>query len=164
MSAAQPNIILVNANPASGEFASTVFTVIWIILIIIGIFQIVMNFYFNSQIDKIRSWPRTNATITEAKIKNNIGSSTYNTDVTYEYTVNGQKFHSSSIHPSCDCVVDADIAKSLLIGSTVSIYYNPFNPGDSYITPGGKKYFYYISGILWILIGIWGLTYFNSMF
>jgi hypothetical protein len=148
-----PARIVVGPDTGSAimETAAVVFGIIFII---IGIFQLVANYYFNAQVQAVSQWPRTNATITESKIRSNLGNDTYAVDVTYEYTVNGQRYHSSNVHVACDCVVNGVVAKGLTIGSTISIYYNPYNPGSAYIVPGEKVYSRYISGIIWIVIGL----------
>lgn len=154
----------------------TVGGIIAIILLIIGIILLINNLWVNWKINKINSWPKTNATVLTSFAKpafgnrdnvfidpNQIVVVTGNGDkyvphVEYVYHANGQEFASKKVvyggSRSYDGQTTKDMLSNMTPGSTISVFYNPSNPSESYIYVGDHKYWNSIIGIILIIIAL----------
>lgn len=155
----------------------TVNNIIALILGIIGLILIIRGIWINWTIDKIKSWPKTKATVLSVMIKqldndiNNIYLTPkqisdepykfgrYIPKIIYSYTVNGVKYESDTvIYPaissySYDKVVS--IVGNLKDNNTIEVYYDPKNPNKSYIITGKREYSGLIIGIILVIIAVY---------
>lgn len=161
----------------------TVNNIVALILGIVGIVWIIYGIWRNLKINRISSWPKTNALVLNsvAEPANSAAGNTYiepryiiaTTDdqaryipiVTYKYTVNKTEYRSSNVVYSGEKSYSSIDIKTMLglitPGSTIPVYYNPSDPSESYIYNGLHSYTGIIIGA--VLLALSGfLSYFGS--
>ncbi|XWV24655.1 hypothetical protein QJ856_gp1129 [Tupanvirus deep ocean] len=152
----------------------TVSNIVAIILGIIGLIWLIYGLWRNWKINKISTWPKTNAFVLNsvAEPANNAAGNTYvdpryiiaTTDnkaqyipkVTYRYRVGNREYQSNHVVYSGSRSYNAVDIKTLLgqvhAGATIPIFYNPNNPNESYIYNGTSSYTGVIIGLVLLLI------------
>lgn len=161
----------------------TVNNIVALILGIVGIVWIFYGIWRNLKINRISSWPKTNALVLNsvAEPANSEAGNTYvepryiiaTTDdqaryipkVTYKYTVNKTEYQSNNVVYAGEKSYSAIDIKTMLglitPGSTIPVYYNPGDPSESYIYNGLHSYTGIIIGA--VLLALSGfLSYFGS--
>ncbi|XWV25892.1 hypothetical protein QJ857_gp1189 [Tupanvirus soda lake] len=161
----------------------TVNNIVAIILGIIGLIWLIYGLWRNWKINKISTWPKTNAFVLNsvAEPANNAAGNTYvdpryiiaTTDnkaqyipkVTYRYRVANKEYQSNNVVYSGSRSYNAVDIKTLLgqvyAGATIPIFYNPNNPNESYIYNGTTSYTGIIIGLVLLLIAAY-LGYYHN--
>lgn len=114
----------------------------------------------------MKNWPTTNGTILYSNVTSQTnyvthgnGGGSYQTmyspSVEYSYLVNGQTYKSGSISQfgfssSLSYIAEQEAAK-YPVGNTVSVYYNPSNPYQSYLERSSGIV---SGGLIFLIIGI----------
>jgi len=96
-----------------------------------------ISIYLFYRLTRIFFWKKTTGKIIKSHLKKDNSTLSYDTylpDVEYEYTVKGKKFTGNKIFIS-DFESDRETIQQLINkfpeGSTVTVFYNPFNPSES---------------------------------
>lgn len=158
----------------------TVYNIIAIILAVIGLIWVIYGIWRNSKINKINSWPKTNARIIGSVLQpsndksvmidpTNIAvinkSLRYIPRVTYEYTIGNTLYQSNSVVYSGQHTYDANaiahIMSKLMPGSVIPIFYNPNNFSESYIYNGVSSYTSIGIGLILLLLAAY-LAYYHK--
>ena len=132
------------------------------IFVIIGL--IVMAFGITSllEAEASKNWPSTNAIIQSSEMERHHGSdsgTTYSAEVTYEYSVEGDKITGNKIKfgkvSSSDSSDATRYVNKYSEGKKVKAYYNTDDPYDSVLEPGihGSTWFMPIFGFVFALFG-----------
>ena len=132
------------------------------IFVIIGL--IVMAFGITSllEAEASKNWPSTNAIIQSSEMERHYDSesgTTYSAEVTYEYSVEGDKITGNKIKfgkvSSSDSSDATRYVNKYSEGKKVKAYYNTDDPYDSVLEPGihGSTWFMPIFGLVFALFG-----------
>ena len=152
----------------------TVNNIVALILGIIGLIWLIHGLWRNWKINKISTWPKTNAVVLNAVAEpanNNAGNvyidpstiiattndnAQYIPRVVYRYRVGNRDYQSTNVVYSGAKSYNALDIKTLLgqvyPGATIPIYYNPNNHAESYIYNGNKSWTGVIIGLALLLI------------
>lgn len=160
----------------------TIHNIIAIIIGIVGLSMIIYGAWRNSHINKACRWPSVQATVewTSLETTNFLGSrrpvdlttnnqgvnslmlistndqNMYAPKIIYQYTVNGNTYHSDNIMYHDTKIFGITNTKRMLAnlnqGKKIIIHYNPLNPAESYIYNGNISYYGIIGGIILLLI------------
>ena len=132
--------------------------------IFVNIGLIVMAFGITSllEAEASKNWPSTNAIIQSSEMERHHGSdsgTTYSAEVTYEYSVEGDKITGNKIKfgkvSSSDSSDATRYVNKYSEGKKVKAYYNTDDPYDSVLEPGihGSTWFMPIFGLVFALFG-----------
>jgi hypothetical protein len=155
----------------------TVNNIIALIIAIVGMIWIIHAIWRNWKIGRISAWSKTDALVLTALVApanlsaDNMyidpkyiiptvdNSARYVPIVVYRYSVGGHNYQSNSVvysGPSSYSALDTKtIMRNITTGATISVYYNPHNPSESYIYIGTKNYVSLVLGIILLLIAIY---------
>lgn len=138
----------------------------WLFLIIIGL--ALMGFggymYLEHQ-SQVQDFEQTEATIISSDVEEDRGIDTddvqYYPEISYEYTVDGERYQNSNVFPGEGIGKSAN-AQSVVnnhpAGAEVTAYYNPDDPSESFLIKSGPPWIRILAsiavGILFILGGI----------
>ena len=146
------------------------------ILLIVGIILILWELWINWKVKRIASWPKAQATILSSVAQSNncgIGRYLHSSDitpstkdtckyvpvVTYRYRVSGKDHQSTSVAYNGPRTYNSLEIKTLLErtkpGSTVPVYYDRDQPGESYIYPGEYKYTWVFVGLILVALSLY---------
>ncbi|MCM8538379.1 MAG: DUF3592 domain-containing protein [Lentisphaeraceae bacterium] len=106
------------------------------------------------------SWPTVNGTVTRSKVK--FSSNGYFPSIMYRYTIDGKEYETFGIdygrivEGSQAHAFAKNIVKRFPLGSQVDVYYDPLDPGESVLIPGGTSASWFIVafGGVFIFIGL----------
>ena len=152
-----------------------IFNIVAIILIIVGLVWLIQTLWKNWKINQIRSWPKASATVINvfAEPANAAAGSVYVDPSTivattgnnaryiprvlYRYTVNGKEYQSNNViysGPHSYSALDIKILLGQIYpNAVIPVFYDPHNPGTSYIYNGNPRYLGAIIGALLVIIG-----------
>ena len=152
----------------------TVNNIVAIVLGIIGLIWLIHGLWRNWKINKISTWPKTNAVVLNAVAEpanSNAGNiyvdpstiiattndnAQYIPRVVYRYRVDNRDYQSTNVVYAGAKSYNALDIKTLLgqvyPGATIPIYYNPNNHDESYIYNGNKSWSSVIIGLALLLI------------
>lgn len=161
---------------------SSVYNIIFIILGIIGLIWLIYSIWYNSKIDNIKTWPRTDATLVNIVLEPESQKNTYinveNLDtftdqtvrftphVLYTYTVGGRTYQSTNFmfgrQKTYDALATRTLAGHLRPGSTIQVFYNPTNPSESYIYNGAHNHTGTWMGLILLALAAILAYYYNT--
>ena len=165
-----------------GEYF-TVYNIVVLVLVIIGLVWLISAIWTNSKINSIRRWPRTDATVINSLLEPESESRTFlnlqdlspTTDISvkfiprvlYSYTVAGRTYQSTNFMYGADKAYNALDIQTLMghmaPNSTIQVYYNPDNPSESYIYNGVHNYTGVWMGLLLLAIAAVIAYYHNTI-
>ena len=150
----------------------TIQNIVVAILAIIGLVWLITSIWRNWKIGRINNWPKVNAVVVNSvvepeKVSSNFGS-TYldpryllgTTDsstkfiprILYRYNINGREYQSNNVIYGPDKAYNSLDIKTLMgnigPGSTIQVYYNPDNPGETYVLNGTPNYMGALLGLI----------------
>lgn len=155
--------------------AKVIIIIIAIILLVAGLAMFIYSIWRNWKISQINSWPKVDATVINVLTKvedrgsdvyvdagnitvENANKMRFKPTVMYVYQVNGKEYQSNKLVYSQPETFNAAQTKYLVgelaPGSTISVYVNPKNPGESYIYNGISNYWGIIAGIIIFVVGL----------
>lgn len=93
-------------------------------------------FFYLQQEREVSQAQPTNATVISSRTEH--GSDDYLVDITYNYTVDGHTYESDDVYPGTgqkekDVFKAEEIVSNYPEGKTVTAYYNPDNPSNSFL-------------------------------
>ena len=148
--------------------------ILWIIYPFCSIFILVglaLAFWTMRGIVKGRSvayWPTSNASLLNCEFKsdNDSEGESYEVVVSYEYTVHGQKYENNKIHPAYSASgFDGHRAlfQRLKDSTVVEVYYNEFDPAESYLLAGtfSAHLAAFFGGLIFMSAGVFFLLTFH---
>ncbi|MDS0281948.1 DUF3592 domain-containing protein [Haloarcula onubensis] len=109
------------------------------------------------QVYRLNEYESTTATMETARIETIAADAAYSPDVTYSYTVDGQRYYGENVAAGTGIVtgnrekLDAVLPPS---AGTVTVYYNPGSPDDAYLL---RRYNFFPGGVL-LVFGLFVLT------
>ena len=130
------------------------------------------GYMWMEQGERIDSYESTEATVLSSEVdverRNDPDSSgqerTYYAEITYEYTVDGETYQSSNIYPGMGRSSSGQNQAQNLVedhpeGETVTAYYDPDNPSNSFLIKNQQLLFLGMAGFggLFVLAGIGAL-------
>lgn len=154
----------------------SVFSIIGILLIIIGIIWFIHNIYKNNKVNRIASWDRALATVIEsgarpvgtnafvdmlepkALLISQTSDVKYTPYIYYKYRVDGREYTGDKLMYSSprnfSAIDTASLLKNLPRGATFPVHYDSNDPSESYVYPGSKEYTGMIIGTVLFLLGL----------
>lgn len=111
------------------------------------------------------SWPTVTGVVTIAELGKQVGnerdtSTTYSTDISYDYVAKDRSYVNSAINfadvNSSDPSAARRILKRYPVGKQVTVYYNPADPQNAVLEPGatGRSWFLPLFGGGFVVAGI----------
>ena len=158
------------------NFDFSIINIVIIILAIIGLVMLIHNLWKNWHIGKVESWPKTPAEVMFSVAipanaaagsrwvePHNINiantSAKYIPWIAYRYNVNGIEYQSSKVFyqgPGELSGADTKLFMANMVqGNTISVYFDPKNPKESYIFTGKKNYTNTWIGLILLAIAIY---------
>lgn len=110
-----------------------------------------------SQYHRISGYESTTGTIERAQIQIIAVDAAYAPDVTYRYTVDGERYYGENVAAGTGIITgNREKLESVLppTAGTTTVYYDPRNPGNAYLHP---RYNFFPGGVL-LVSGLFVLT------
>jgi hypothetical protein len=135
--------------------------VIFLLLLVIGIFIVVREGHLLLKSSQSDSWLSTDGIVKTAEIKQwraglRKGRPQYRTVVTYDYSVDGRALTGNTLRLERDTSsypfsAEADLRK-YAVGTKVKVFYSPTDPSDSVIEPGMSHWNWLLPAVGCIMI------------
>lgn len=150
-----------------GLFGILIFGLIWTAFV--GAFD---GFILYNQFRQIRAtgFPQTTGTVTRSEVTRHRGSkggTTYGVKIEYTYRINGTTFEGDRYRYGNFSSSDSEWAHAAVrdnpVGASITVFYNPQNPGDALLSPGtnGGDLFLvlFLTPFNMIMLGLWAAAF-----
>jgi len=110
-----------------------------------------------AQYHRLSGYGSTTATVDRAQVETLIANSRYAPNVTYTYTVDGERYRGDNVAAGTTIITgNREKLESVLASSagTATVYYDPENPGDAHLL---QRYNFFPGGFL-LVCGLFVLT------
>jgi len=135
----------------------------------IGLFGIVwtaISLYLVDRSRRSQSWPEAVGTVVSAEVRKVVSgeASTYEPYIKYRYCVGADNCENdayalAALPWTADPAPAQAILKGYLVGGQVPVFYDPSNPKNSVLVPGGSRgnWYFLLLGFVFIAAGALGL-------
>ncbi|MGC1376233.1 MAG: DUF3592 domain-containing protein [Anaerolineales bacterium] len=107
------------------------------------------------------NWPTTQGKVVSSNTQachNRLAPDDYETKISYQFSISGKLYTSSDVSFPGDqymgCGHAQEIAAQYPVGKSVIVYYDPMNPQDSVLHPGGSDFIGIAGFLLFFVSGI----------